>query len=217
MVNIMKKQIYLQRQVIFTSLMFLSLSIVAFGQTTDIPVVSAPIDKNDIIPEGWFKSGTEPQDYLIGVDRGMSESGSSSSYIKSKELKPSGSCDLMQEIKADNYRGERVRLTGYAKTKFVSYWAGLFMIAEDDFGRPISYDNMQNRPIVGTSDWVKYEIVIEIPKKASKILFGASLHGKGEIWIDDLKLLVVNNTVPLTDLSGKTPTALYPDNMDFEK
>ncbi len=213
----MKKQLYLYRQMFFISLMILLTSFTALGQTTDIPVVSAPIDKNDVIPDGWFKSGTEPQDYIIGIDRNMSENGSSSAYIKSKELKPSGSCDLTQEIKADNYLGERVRLTGYAKTKFVSYWAGLFMMVEDASGRIISFDNMQNRPIVGSSDWIKYEIVLEIPKNSSKILFGFSLHGKGEIWIDDFKLLVVNNTIPLTDLSGKIPTALYPENMNFEK
>lgn len=213
----MKNRICLYRQLIFTSLMILTFSIVVLGQTTDIPVVSAPIDKNDIIPDGWFKSGTEPQDYLIGIDRNMSENGNSSAYIKSKELKPSGSCELMQEIKADNYRGERVRLSGYAKTKFVSYWAGLFMTVEDATGRTIAYDNMQNRPIVGSSDWIKYEIVLDIPKNSSRILFGISLHGKGEIWIDDFKLLVVNKNVPLTDLSGKIPTALYPENMNFEK
>lgn len=213
----MKKRIYLQRRAIFSLLMFLLLSIVTLGQTTNIPVVSSPIDKNDVIPNGWFKSGTEPQDYLIGIDREMSENGNSSAFIKSKELKPSGSCDLMQEIKADNYRGERVRLTGYAKTKFVSYWAGLFMTVEDATGKTIAFDNMQNRPVVGSSDWIKYEIVLDIPKNSSKILFGASLHGKGEIWIDDFKLLVVNKDVPITDLSGKLPTALYPDNMSFEK
>lgn len=213
----MKNRICPHRQMIFTSFMFFAFCISVLGQTTDIPVVSAPIDKNDIIPAGWFKSGTEPQDYTIGIDRNMSENGNSSAYIKSKELKPSGSCDLMQEIKADNYRGERVRLTGYVKTKFVSYWAGLFMTVEDATGRPMEYDNMQNRPIVGSSDWVKYDIVLDIPKNSSRILFGISLHGKGEIWIDDCKLLVVNKNVPLTDLSGKIPTALYPENMNFEK
>ena len=213
----MKKQIHLKRQTIFTLVLFLLLSFVSLSQTTDIPIVSSPIDKNDIIPEGWYKSGTEPQDYLIGIDRGISRLGNSSAYIKSKELKPSGSCDLIQEIKAENYRGERVRLSGYVKTKFVSYWAGLFMIIEDQLGRSISFDNMENRPIVGTSDWIKYELVLDVPQNSDRILFGASLHGKGEIWIDDLKLLVVNKNVPLTDLSGKQPSALYPENMDFEK
>lgn len=213
----MRKRIYLQRKVFFTSLLILSISFAALAQTTDIPVVSAPIDKNDIIPDGWFKSGTEPQDYLIGIDRNMSENGGSSAYIKSKELKPSGSCELVQEIKADNYRGERVRLTGYAKTKFITYWAGLFMTIEDAMGRIMTFDNMQNRPIVGSSDWIKYEIVLDVPQNASRILFGVSLHGKGEIWSDNFKLLVVNKNVPLTDMSGKLPTALYPDNMNFEK
>ena len=213
----MKKQISFSISVFFSLLFFSFFSMTALAQTTDIPRVSAPIDKNDKIPEGWFKSGTEPQDYLIGINKDVSEQGNASAYIKSKELKPSGSCDLMQEIKAENYIGERVRLSGYIKAKFVSYWAGLFMIVEDAANRPIAFDNMQDRPIVGNSDWVKYEIVLDIPKNSDKILFGASLHGKGEIWIDDMKLLVVNKNVPSTDLSGKKPTALYPENMEFEK
>ncbi len=213
----MKKQTSLCMPAVFYLIFFSFFNIIALGQTTDIPRVSSPIDKNDKIPEGWFKSGTEPQDYIIGIDKETSEQGNTSAYIKSKELKPSGSCDLMQEIKAENYLGERVRLSGYVKTKFVSYWAGLFMIVEDATERPIAFDNMQDRPLVGNSDWVKYEIVLDIPKNSDKILFGASLHGKGEIWIDDLKLLVVNKNVPVTDLSGKKPTALYPENMEFEK
>ncbi len=213
----MKKQIYILRYLISTSIIYFLFNITVFSQTTDIPVISSPIDKNDNLPEGWYKSGTQPQDYSIGIDRVLSKSGNSSAYIKSLELKPSGSCDLMQEIKAENYRGERVRLSGYVKTKFISYWAGLLMIVEDPLGRTIAFDNMQNRPIVGSSDWIKYEIVLDIPQNSDRILFGVSLHGKGEIWLDDLKLLVVNKNVPLTDLSGKLPAALYPENMDFEK
>ena len=213
----MNKQISLSTPAILILLLISILNNPALAQRTDIPIVSTPIDKNDMIPEGWFKSGSEPQDYLIGIDRESSEQGHSSAFIKSKELKPSGYCDLMQEIKAENYRGERVRLSGYVKTKFVSYWAGLFLIVEDNMDRPIAFDNMQNRPLVGNSDWVKYEIVLDVPQNSEKILFGASLHGKGEIWIDNLKLLVVSKNVPVTDLSGKKPSALYPENMDFEK
>jgi hypothetical protein len=207
----------MKRQIILSFLLTVFLSSFLWCQESDIPAVSSPIDKNDNLPQGWFKSGTQPEDYSIGIDKSVSEEGEASAYIKSKELKPAGSCDLTQEIKAENYRGERVRLSGYAKAKFVSSWAGLFMIVEDVSGRPIAFDNMQNRPLLGSSDWVKYEIVLDVPQNSDKILFGASLHGKGEIWIDDLKLLVVNKNVPVTDLSGKMPSALYPENMDFEK
>jgi hypothetical protein len=207
----------MKKSIVILFTLFALYAPINFCQDTDVPVISMPLDRNDNLPEGWFKSGTQPQDYSIGIDRSMSSNGNASAYIRSKEMKPSGSCLLAQEIKAENYRGERVSLSGYVKTKYVSYWSGLFMIAYDAAGRAIAYDNMQNRPVVGSSEWIKYEIVLDIPQNSDKIFFGASLNGKGEIWIDNLKLLVVSKNVPVTDLSGKLPDALYPENMDFEK
>jgi hypothetical protein len=34
---------------------------------------------------------------------------------------------LDQILAADNYRGERVRLSGFVKAKFIAGWAGLWM------------------------------------------------------------------------------------------
>lgn len=202
---------------LLTLLFLFFISSFSLGQETDVPSVSSPLDRNDNVPEGWFKGGTQPQDYAVGVEHGEGVEGNSCAYITSKEIKPVGSCNLVQEIKAENYRGERVRLSGYIKSKFISYWAGLFLIVEDAIGRPVSYDNMQNRPVVGSSEWIKYEIVLDIPQNSERILFGAALNGKGTVWIDDLKLLVVSKNVPVTDLSSRDPSSLYPVNMNFEK
>ena len=75
----------------------------------------------------------------------------------------------------------------------------------------LGLDNMQNRPIIGTSDWRKYEIVLDIPEDGAVIGFGVLLQGKGEIWWDDVKLEVVGQEVPTTH-----PYQQQPLNLDFE-
>ena len=64
---------------------------------------------------------------------------------------------------------------------------------------------------MGDMDWKKYEIVLEVPKNASNILFGALLNGVGQIWFEKLQIEVVNKLVPLTGTKRTEP------NLDFEK
>ncbi len=65
------------------------------------------------------------------------------------------------------------------------------MRVDDVIGRPLSFDNMNDRPIVGNSDWVKYEIVLDVPVNSSEISFGVFLDGKGQIWFDKMEIKVV--------------------------
>jgi len=57
---------------------------------------------------------------------------------------------------------------------------------------------MDDRPIEGTTDWGKYEIVLDVPEGASKIAFGALLSGVGQIWFDDLLIEIVPGSTPTT-------------------
>jgi hypothetical protein len=47
------------------------------------------------------------------------------------------------------------------------------------------FDNMQNRRIKGTTDWTRYEIVLDVPRKTRYIGFGALVAGAGQAWVDD--------------------------------
>lgn len=207
----------MKRNIFYLLIFWLTASAFLLAQQTEVPMISVPQGEKDDVPNGWFKAGTQPQDYTVGIDGYASEQGKSSAFIKSSQFKPSGCGTLEQSIRAENYRGERIRLTGFVKPKFVSRWAGLFMQVENVLGMRTAYDNMQNRPIIGSSDWRKYEIVLDVSKNAKKISFGVLLNGKGEVWIDDLKLEVVGPNVPLTDMMQNNPEFLSPKNMDFEK
>ncbi len=142
------------------------------------------------IPQGWFASDNNSQDYDTGVDQSVAHTGKASGFIKSKVSEPEGSGTLKQTFEADHYRGKRLRLSGYVKANNIDNRAGLWMRV-DGPDKPLSFDNMGDRPIRGTADWKKYEIVLEVPENSVRIAFGILLRGKGQAWIDGLQFDVV--------------------------
>ncbi|MBI3659352.1 erythromycin esterase family protein [Candidatus Acetothermia bacterium] len=148
---------------------------------------------------GWFVDGIQPEDYAIGTDHTVKHNGNTSGYITTKTDAPLSFGTLKQRIQADVYRGKRLRMSGYVKTEAVEEWAGLFLRIDGVNGDVLSVDDMQNRPIQGTSDWRKYEIVFDVPESSINIAFGILLQGKGKVWIDDLKFEVVGQDVPTTN------------------
>jgi hypothetical protein len=175
------------------------------------------------LPTGWFKAGSDPKSYDMGIDKGAGQDGKNAATIKSNTKKIKGFGTLMQNCLPDNYLGKRVRMTGLVKTKDVSDWAGLwFRVDEKSSNNSLSFDNMKDgkkdRSIKGTTDWTKYEIVLNVPLKASNLAYGALLVGNGQIWFDDFKFEVVDTNVPTT---GKGKEEIMPNkepvNLDFEK
>jgi hypothetical protein len=158
------------------------------------------------VPAGWIARGSQPQEYEMGVDRGVAHGGKASGYLKSKGDKLQGFGTLRQAFKADAYRGKRLRLSGYVKTDGVEKWTGLWMRVDGEQNSP-AFDNMENRPIKGTTGWQKYEVVLDVPEGSVDIAFGILLAGKGHAWVDDLQLDVVGNDVPSTNMikEGATP------------
>jgi hypothetical protein len=52
---------------------------------------------------------------------------------------------------------------------------------------------------------------------SNEISFGVLLQGKGQVWIDNVKITMVGQDVPVTDIL-KDKTELYsPKNLDFEE
>ena len=100
----------------------------------------------------WFLTGSRPQNYEEGIDRNVKRSGESSVYPKTEFSEPGEYGGLMQVFDADDYRGKRVRLAGYVKSESVEPWAGLWMRVDGPNRRMLSFDNMENRPIVGTTE-----------------------------------------------------------------
>jgi beta-lactamase regulating signal transducer with metallopeptidase domain len=167
-----------------------------------------------VAPRGWFLAGTDPGSYLVGIDREQTYQGHASAYLRSKPAGAKGFGTLMQGFSADQYLGQRVRLTASVKSEGVSGWAGLWMRV-DQGATVISIDNMYDRPINGTTGWQEYSVVLDVPKDATGISFGVLLTGAGSIWLSDVKFETVGPDVPVT----ATPMPRIPAgprNLDFE-
>ena len=74
---------------------------------------------------------------------------------------------------------------------------------------------MQDRAIKGTTDWKVYDVVLDVPKKATGIAMGVLLTGPGTVWISGVNVESVGSDVALTKTFDVTPAA--PVNLDFGK
>jgi hypothetical protein len=111
---------------------------------------------------------------------------------------------LMQRIRARDYVGKRVRLSAFIKTEDLSGWSGLWMRV-DGKRHGTAFDNMQKRPIEGTTDWTRHEVVLDVADDSIQIAFGVLSAGTGRTWIDDVALEVVGDDVPSTALENPSP------------
>jgi len=168
------------------------------------------------VPNGWFVAGSRAKEYVATVDNQKPHGGKGSAHFKSSVSKTTGFGTLMQTFQAGEFRGKRVRLTGYARSRDVDS-AGLWMRVDGPAGKTLSFDNMHDRPIKGSSDWAKYEIVLNVPTQAEQIAYGVLLTGRGDVWLDDLKFDVVGDAsaTAADSKAGKIPDA--PVNLDFEQ
>ncbi len=165
--------------------------------------------------ESWLLSGSHPKDYEVGIDTNVTYNGKNAGYIKSIVEEPQGFGTLTQIFQADNYRNKRMRFSAVVKSERIKDWAGLWMRI-DGPGRvgSLGFDNMQNRPIQGTTDWQRYEVVLDVPQESVSIAFGILLSEKGHVWLSDVHFEEVGPDVPVTSI-GKEKYPDKPANLDF--
>jgi hypothetical protein len=161
-------------------------------------------------PKGWGLGGNRPGDYETGVE----QSGRGKvAYIRAKTAQAAGFATLMQTDTSGAFVGKRLRLSALMKTGDAT--AGQMWMRVDGPGegraRVLAFDNMDSRPVTGTTDWKRYEVVLDVPVGATGIAYGFFLRGKGEVWADDFKLEAVGANVPVTG------GPIGPRNLSFEE
>ena len=143
----------------------------------------------------WYLSGERAEDYEYGIDPKLKYQGKTCMYLRPRVPQPRDFAAVMQMIKANPYRNKRMRLDG-VDTHLL--------------------DNMEDRPIQGTTDWRTYEVVLDVPEQSQAIAFGCLLVGKGQLWLSDIRLEEVGPDVPTT-ASEERPRELphAPVDLDF--
>jgi hypothetical protein len=151
-------------------------------------------------PVAWAAPDANPASYEVRRDDRERFAGRFSGTIRCIPCSSEPPATLMQTVRADRYRGKRLRLAGYLKSADVALWAGFWMRVDAATRRGVGFDNMNQRAVKGTTPWTRYEIVLDVPEDAVQIAFGILLAGGGQLWADELDLTAVDPRVPSTDL-----------------
>lgn len=163
-------------------------------------------------PKGWYINGPAQDSYSVDTQPSTRQAGGYSVAIRSIKDN-AGFGGVMQTIKADAYRGKRVRLSGFLSSTD-AYKTGLWMRVDGDGRRILGFDNMDPRPLRGDNDWKEYSIVLDVPADAVDIAYGFLLERKGEVRAENFRLETVGKDVPTTNLPRPELPA-EPVNMNF--
>lgn len=159
---------------------------------------------------GWFKSGSQPEHYDMSLDKTSTHLGAHSLRLTSvtESISEGDFGAMMQQFKAADYQGKRVKLSGFIRTNDVTIGSGLWMRMDSIYYDMLGFDNMQDRPIKGNTEWHYYESVLDVPHHTDVINIGVFLEGTGTLWWDHIQFNVVPSTVPTT---GMKPSDFVPD------
>lgn len=188
--------------------------LMSFGSRAEVSSQTAV----ERVPEGWILAGTAPEDYQVSVLPEKREGNNVVLLESGANPDPSKFGTLSQYCSADQYLGKRVRMTGYLKSENVKNWAGMWFRVDDSKQKDLSlsFDNMSDRPIKNTTDWKKYEIVLDVPQQAGAMAFGVLLEGSGKVWISGISFEVVDQSVPTTNMvKERAALPQGPVNLDF--
>jgi hypothetical protein len=154
--------------------------------------------------------GTSPktdQDFKTQADPAVTHSGLPSLRLTSTTAKPTESTGSLRVINANTHDidlskllGKRIRISAYIKSENVQNNAGMFLIANSSTENQWeTFDPGLDRSLTGTTDWKKIDIVFDVYPKTTGIQCGFQLSGAGTVWMDDVRIEIVDDSVPTTD------------------
>jgi erythromycin esterase len=197
------------------------------------PADPSPTTRIVGLPPGWAGGSATPNSYELGRDFVIVHGGSASGYLQSRgdAPPPNSFVTFTQGVRADLYRGRRVRLSGYLRVENVTGEGPGLWLRADAPTRIRAFDNMGGRRPTGNNEWGYAEVVLDVPDDVVGLSFGTLLAGPGMAWVDDLRLEVVDSSVTLTAPVIDTPISgvdsaqivesyrrfdTTPQNLDFE-
>ena len=203
----------------------------AIACSSSEPTAPSVADLRAVIPSWWGAVGTNSTLYSVGTVHETRHGGATALVIVGKDTAALGLAGIGQYIRADNFRGKRIRLRGWVRQAAVTGPDVGLWLRIDGPGVTEGLDDFSRRPLTGTTDWHQVESILDVPNDALGIAFGAQMSGKGEFFIDDLALEIVPATgsttnqlqgFPASEFDAATLTRFYgrlgstPANLDFE-
>jgi hypothetical protein len=171
------------------------------------------------VPKGWSHYATKREEFEAYVDASEKHSGTACATLRALVEDPAPFGNLMQCASAETYAGKRLRMSAWVKSRIKDGRSQLWLRIDGDWksaaGNPGCFDNMNDRPIIGSSEWTKYDLVVQLPPTSTNIAFGLMLFGNGQVWLDDVTFEEVSEDVPLTGSYTEGKPKSF-SNLNFE-
>jgi hypothetical protein len=102
----------------------------------------------------------------------------------------------------DDLRGKRVRITAMIRSQDVATGAGVIAAAYYfDAQRSLRTQTAllptrltgtrPDLPVRGTTGWLKYSVLLDVPANSEMLEYGVRLQGAGTVWVDDVTVEVM--------------------------
>jgi beta-lactamase regulating signal transducer with metallopeptidase domain len=173
-------------------------------------------------PAGWHKNGDMTSAYVVGVDRAQMHDGLPSAYVKSIKPEITGFGGMMQMCSAEKFLGKKLRYSAWMKTEGAKDGGAHLWFRVDglETDAVLQFDNMAHRAAMGTTDWQRYSLVLEVPDNAGALAFGFFVGGTGQAWVSGAKIEEAGPDEPVTNIPLSTGKARIlpkaPVNLSFE-
>lgn len=182
-------------------------------------ILSARIEAaraEDVVPEGWTRSGRSPRHYRVGLDRQQS-----AAWIETRPeavalVTEDDFCTLMQSVDAAGFRGKRLRLASALKAESVEGGVTLWFRIDGPLGS-LRFENLERYatggPLTGNTDWTERQIVLDVPEEATTLNYGFYVKGRGRGLARAFDLDEVDAGYPLN--TPDTSALKVPTNLNF--
>ncbi len=170
---------------------------------------------------GWHMAGSHASQYEHALADQTTIEGKPVVELRSVVPRTDGFGTLMQTFSAEHFLERRVRFSGALKCKDVGDRVGLWMRVDGPptptGRRMLAFDNMAGRPVGGTTDWKRYEVVLDVPAEAWAIALGVLLVGQGQAWMSDFNVEIVGPEVETTHAEMTAALPERPQNLDLSE
>jgi hypothetical protein len=149
-------------------------------------------------PGWWFIQHAGPTSFEFAIDDKVAKDGKQSLRIQRTGTQPFGL--VLQRVKPDRFRGKRARLSAFLRLENVEPYgrgalrdmSGAVLMLRSQGGSGMTLDDMRDRPLRGTKPWTEVSVEIDVPPSANVLEFAAMLSGTGTLWVDAVRLEVVD-------------------------
>jgi hypothetical protein len=168
------------------------------------PLLSARV--TELFPNSrmseWRGTGSQPHAYELVARQDASGCGARVLRSQAFASDPLGTAVLWREAEVDAWRGKKLRLSVRMRAGAIEGWAGAWIRVDGkDPATPLAFDNMQDRPLKGTTGCEWTVLVLDVPPDAQRITLGFVLKGPGALWLSDFRVDEAPAEVPSTDLA----------------